>query len=303
VLPDQAERVRLLDRPHGAPLPSYADPQDAAHALAHAARRARWLARPPGEIPQRFPADKGAALARVEAFLFRHPDGGWLDPPACRDLLDHYGIPRAREAWATDEEAAVRQAADLAPAGARVALKGCSPGLLHKRRRGAVHLDLQGPDQVRAAYRETERRLGAHMNGVVVQRMVPQGVDLVAGVVQDEVFGPLVLFGLGGTAADVLADDAARLAPLTDVDARELLRSPRCAPLLTGETGEEPLDTAALEEILLRLSQLVDDVPELAEVELNPLVTRPEGATVVDCRMRLAPLRPVASRRRPGQER
>lgn len=292
VLPDQAERVRLLDRPHGAPVPSYADPQDAAHALAYAARRARWLAEPPGGIPPRFPVGTAAALARVAAFLFRHPDGGWLDPPTCRDLLDYYGIHRAREEWATDEETAVRQAAGIAPAGTRVALKGYSPGLLHKRRRGAVHLDLEGADQVRTAYRETVRQLGEHMNGAVVQRMVPRGVDLVAGVVQDEVFGPLVLFGLGGTATDVLADDAARLAPLTDVDARELLKSPRCAPLLTGETGDEPLDRTALEEILLRLSQLVEDVPQLVEVELNPLVTRSDGATAVDCRMRLAPLRP-----------
>ena len=295
VLPDQAERVRLLDRPDGAPVPSYADPRDAAHALAHAARRARWLARPAGAVPHRFPVDKAAALARVEGFLFQHPAGGWLDPPTCGDLLDDYGLPRAREAWATDEETAVRHAADLGASGTRLALKGWSPGLLHKRRRGAVHLDLRGTDQVRAAYRETARQLGEHLEGVVVQRMVPRGADLVAGVVQDEVFGPLVLFGLGGTAADVLADDAARLAPLTDVDARELLRSPRCTPLLSGGTGEEPLDGAALQEILLRLSQLVGDVPELAEVELNPLVARPDGAVAVDCRMRLAPLRPVGS--------
>jgi acyl-CoA synthetase (NDP forming)/GNAT superfamily N-acetyltransferase len=291
VLPDQAERVRLLDRPYGAPVPSYADPQDAAHALAYAVRRSRWLARPQGDTPQRFPVGTAASLARVDAFLFRHPDGGWLDPPTSRDLLDYYGIRRAHEAWATDEETAVRQAADLAPAGTRVALKGYSPGLLHKRRRGAVHLDLQGTDQVRAAYREAARQLGEHMDGAVVQRMVPRGVDLVAGAVQDEVFGPLVLFGLGGTATDVLADDAARLAPLTDVDVRELLESPRCAPLLSGEAGDAPLDRAALEDVLLRLSQLVEDIPQLVEVELNPLVARPDGVTVVDCRMRLAPLR------------
>ncbi len=120
-------------------------------------------------------------------------------------------------------------------------------------------------------------------------------MDLVAGVVQDKVFGPLVLFGLGGTAADVLADDAARLAPLTDEDARELLQSPRCAPLLNGETGGEPLDRVGLEKILLRLSQLVEDVPELVEAELNPLLARPDGVAAVDCRMRLAPLRPAGS--------
>jgi acyl-CoA synthetase (NDP forming)/GNAT superfamily N-acetyltransferase len=293
VLPDQAERVRLLDRADGGTVPSYADPQDAAHALAYAAHRSRWLAREPGAFPERYHVDVAAAVARVRDFLFRNPDGGWLDPPACRELLDLYGIPRPPEAWATDEDTAVRQAAGLTQAGTRVALKGYAPGLLHKSRRGAVHLDLEGPEQVRAAYLETARRLGEHMTGVVLQSMVPRGVELVAGVVQDEVFGPLVLFGLGGTATEVLADHAARLAPLTDVDARELLRSPRCAPLLTGEAGEGPLDATALEDVVLRLSQLAEDVPELAEAELNPLMARPEGVTAVDCRIRLAPLRPV----------
>jgi acyl-CoA synthetase (NDP forming)/GNAT superfamily N-acetyltransferase len=292
VLPDQAERVRLLPSADGGALPSYADPQDAARALAYAAERSRWLARPPGTVPERFPVDVDAVRRTVRGFLADHPDGGWLDPPTRTELLVRYGIPRAAEAWTTSEEGAVREAAALGPPGTRLALKGYAPGVLHKSRVGAVHLDLSSPDEVREAYRRTAERLGTQMTGVVLQRMVPRGVELVAGVVQDEVFGPLVLFGLGGTATDVLADHAARLAPLTDTDIGELLDAPRCAALLTGEAEGEPVDRKALEQVVTRLSQLADDVPELAEAELNPMVARPDGVTAVDCRIRLVPARP-----------
>ena len=291
VLPEQGERVRLLARPNGGTLPAYADPQDAARALAYAAERSRWLARPPGTVPERHPVDAEGVRRTVRAFLDEHPDGGWLDPPACGELLLRYGIPRAPETWATDEEGAVREAAALGPPGTRLALKGYAPGVLHKSRVGAVHLDLNGDDDVREAYRRTAGRLGAQMTGVILQRMVPRGVELVAGVLQDEVFGPLVLFGLGGTATDVLADHAARLAPLTDTDVAELLAAPRCAALLSGGEEGEPVDRRALQDVVTRLSQLADDVPELVEAELNPLVARPDGVTAVDCRIRLVPPR------------
>ncbi len=297
VLPDQAERVRLLDCADGQILPSYADPQDAAQALAYAADRARWLARSPGTFPERLPVDVDAVRRTVRAFLTEHPDGGWLDPPARGELLDLFGIPRAPEAWSTGEDTAVRAAAALGPPGTRVALKGQAPGLLHKSRVGAVHLDLNGPEEVREAYRSTTRHLGPRMTGAVLQPMVARGVELVAGVVQDEVFGPLVLFGLGGTATDVLADHAARLAPLTDTDVDDLLDAPRCAALLSGEVEGGPVDRGALEQVVLRLSQLADEVPELAEAELNPLVARPDGVTAVDGRIKLVP----AYSPRPGE--
>jgi acyl-CoA synthetase (NDP forming) len=291
VLPDQAERVRLLPCAQGGTLPSYADPQDAARALSYAAERSRWLARPAGSPPERYPVDLEAVRRTVRAFLWAHPDGGWLDPPARTELLFLYGIPRAMEMWVTSEEEALREAATFGPSGTRLALKGYAPGVLHKSRVGAVHLDLSGPNEVREAYRKSAKRLGAQMTGAILQRMVPRGVELVAGVLQDAVFGPLVLFGLGGTATDVLADHAARLAPLTDTDVAELLDAPRCAALLSGEAEGEPVDRRALEQVVTRLSQLADDVPELAEAELNPLVARPDGVTAVDARIRLAPLR------------
>jgi acyl-CoA synthetase (NDP forming) len=117
-------------------------------------------------------------------------------------------------------------------------------------------------------------------------------IEVTVGVVQEPVFGPLVVFGLGGVATDVLADRAARLAPLTDADADELIRSVRSAPLLLGYRGSPPADLTALQDLLLRVSRLADDLPELAELDLNPVIARPDGAAAVDARIRLAPAEP-----------
>ncbi|PJE95120.1 GNAT family N-acetyltransferase [Streptomyces carminius] len=312
VLPDQGERVRLLPtgHPDGSALPVYADPQDAARALARAVERTRWLGRPSGTVPEidgltgtAHAAARDAARALVAGFLAEHPGGGWLDPRHCARLLDLYGVLRLPQIWAGNEDAAVAAAAALSAAGGpegpdgsegpdgRVALKAHWPGLVHKSDQGAVVLDLAGEHRVRAAWRELTARLGDVMTGAVVQPMARRGTELVAGVVQDEVFGPLVLFGLGGTATDVLADHAARLAPLTDRDVRDLLTAPRCAPLLFGHRGGPPADLDGLEQTLLRLSTMACDLPELAEAEINPLLARPDGVTAVDARVRLLPRR------------
>lgn len=167
-------------------------------------------------------------------------------------------------------------ARDLTGGHGRVAVKAYWPGLLHKSERGAVLLDIEGPSDVREAYRELAARFAGTMTGVVVQPMVGRGTELVAGVVQDEVFGPLVLFGLGGTATEVLADHGARLAPLTDRDVHELITSRRCAPLL-----------------LRRPAEMACDLPQLAEADLNPVVARHDGVIAVDVRIRLTPRHPV----------
>jgi acyl-CoA synthetase (NDP forming)/GNAT superfamily N-acetyltransferase len=288
VLLDQAESVRLLRSGTGA-LPAYADPQAAARALAHAAERSRWLARPPGTVPELPDVSTAEARALVDGFLAEHPEGGWLDPRTCAKLLDHYGIPQLPWAWAEDEQAAVDAAARLAGPDGRVVLKAYWPGLLHKTDQGAVLLDLDGEKQVRAAHRDLVARFGEVMTGVLVQPMATRGTELVAGVVQDEVFGPLVLFGLGGTATELLADHAARLAPLTDRDVHDLITAPRCAPLLFGYRGGGPVDLEGLEQLLLRLSRLACDLPQLAEADLNPVVARPDAITALDVRIRVLP--------------
>lgn len=270
-------------------MPAYSDPRAAAQALAHAATRARRLARPQGTVPVLKGTDPAAARALVEAFLAEHPDGGWLDPRACGELLDCYGIVRVPQAWAEHEQAAVDAAARLAAPGGRVVLKAHWPGLVHKSEHGAVLLDLQGEEQIRAGYRELTRRFGEVLTGMLVQPMAARGTELFAGVVQDEVFGPLVLFGLGGTATEVLADHSARLAPLTDLDVHDLITAPRCAPLLFGHRGGAAIDLEGLEQLLLRLSAMASDLPQLAGADLNPVVARPDGVEALDIRVRVLP--------------
>ncbi|MBJ3812655.1 GNAT family N-acetyltransferase [Streptomyces flavofungini] len=293
VLLDQDLPVRLLPAEEGT-VPAYADPQAAARALAHAAARARWLAQPTGTVPDLDGVDPARAHAAVEAYLDRHPEGGWLGPRECAELLDAYGIRQLPWAWAETEDDAVLAAERLKGPDGLVVLKAHWPGLLHKSQEHALHLDLRGDAQVRAAYRDFEVRFGHLMTGVVVQPLAPRGVELFAGVVQDEIFGPLVLFGHGGTATEVLADHAARLAPLTDHDVHALITSPRCAPLLFGSGGGGgggPVDLEGIEQLLLRLSQLASDLPQLAEADLNPVLARPERITALDVRVRILPRR------------
>lgn len=287
----QPEQVRLLPRTQGGAVPAYADAASAARALAHAAERARWLARPPGARPVLDGVDPVRARAVVDGFLADRPEGGWLDPRGCAELLDCYGIRQLPWAWAENEDDTAEAAVRLAGPDGRVALKAYWPGLVHKSEQGAVLLDLQGESQVRTACRDLAARFAGTMTGVLVQPMAGRGTELFAGATADDVFGPLVLFGLGGTATEVLADHAARLAPLTDRDVHELITTPRCAPLLFGHRGAGPVDLAGLEQQLLRLSAMVHDLPQLTEADLNPLLARPDGVAAVDVRIRVLPRR------------
>jgi acyl-CoA synthetase (NDP forming)/ribosomal protein S18 acetylase RimI-like enzyme len=286
---EQDVPVTLLPVPDGEAVPSYAEARAAAGALAHAARRAAWLARPAGTVPEPEGVDRARAHRVAEDFLATHPDGGWLDPRACADLLACYGIPQQPWEWAESEDEAVLAAERLrGPTGA-VVLKAHWPGLVHKSLQHAVHLDLRDETQVRAAFQDLRARFEGLMTGVVVQPLAARGTELFAGVVQDGVFGPLVVFGLGGTATEVLADHAACLAPLTDHDVHDLITAPRCAPLLFGALGGGPVDLPGLEQVLHRTSRMATDLPQLAEADFNPVLARPGGVTVLDARIRLLP--------------
>ncbi|MFC8513232.1 GNAT family N-acetyltransferase [Streptomyces sp. NPDC057257] len=288
---EQALPVELLPA-DGGTVPSYSEPQAAARALAHAVERSAWLARPAGTVPALEGVETERAHAVVERYLDRNLDGGWLDPRSCAELLDCYGIPQLSWAWAETEDDAVLAADRLRGADGRVVMKGYWPGLLHKSAEHAVHLDLRGDSQVRAAFRDLETRFAGLLTGVVLQPLADRGTELFAGVVQDQVFGPLVLFGLGGTATEILADHAARLAPLTDHDVHDLITAPRCAPLLFGADGARPVDLEGLEQLLLRLSRMASDLPQLAEADFNPVLATPGGVSVLDARVRLLPRRP-----------
>jgi hypothetical protein len=167
----------------------------------------------------------------------------------------------------------------------RVVLKGYRPEAPPTPRLDAVRVDLKGEDEVRAAFRELSGSLPDDPADVVVQPMAPRGAHLVAGVVQDGVFGPLVLLGPGGSTSEVLADRAARLAPLTTADVQDLLAAPGCAPLAAGDGA------AGAGALLERLSAMACDLPQLAEADLNPVLVRPDGVLALDVRARVEPVR------------
>ena len=230
------------------------------------------------------------ARALITAFLAGCPEGGWLPAAAVAELLGCYQIPLVESRLAHDEDAAAAAAAEL---GGRVVLKAQAEGLVHKTDAGAIRLDLHGEAETRAAYRELAAAFGARLTGVLVQPMLAGGTEVLIGTVSEPVFGPLVVFGLGGVATEVLGDHAVRLTPLTDTDASALIGSVRAAPLLLGHRGHPPADTQALAGILLRVSQLADDLPAVTELDLNPVIAQPAGACAVDARIRITPAQPT----------
>jgi acyl-CoA synthetase (NDP forming)/RimJ/RimL family protein N-acetyltransferase len=287
---DQAESVRLLPRPGGdGRIPAYAYPEAAAAALARVARYGAWRTEPRGQVPS-FPDVRAAdARALVTEFLHREPSGGWLPADKTADLLRCYGIWLVELSTAGSEEEAVRAAEAVS---GPVVLKAEVPGLVHKTDAGAVELDLHTAAEVRAAYRRLAARFGSRLSRVLVQPMITAGTEVIVGVTDDHMFGPLVVFGLGGTATEVLADHAARLTPLTDTGADALIRSVRAAPLLLGHRGSPAADLETLRGLLLRVSRLADDLPEVTDLDLNPVIAKPTGVFAVDARIKVAPCLP-----------
>lgn len=267
-------------------IPSFSFPEAAAAALGRAVEYAAWRHRPEGRVPVLGGIDRERAEALVAERLDSHPDGVWLDPDVAATLLGCFGIPVAPTRWVASEDGAVAAAADL---GLPAVLKVGSGAIVHKTDVGGVHLGLESEDDVRVAFRTMSEALGDAMGGAVVQPMLEPGVETIVGVTHDESFGPLVLFGMGGLTAELMRDTALRVMPLTDVDARELVRSLRGSPLLFGYRGRPAVDVASLEDLLLRVGAMVDAVPEIAEMDANPVIVSPSGAVAVDVKVRLAP--------------
>jgi acyl-CoA synthetase (NDP forming) len=201
-------------------------------------------------------------------------------------LVASYGIAVAPAVVVSSPSSAGAAAEQL---GYPVVLKAASGELVHKSDVGGVRLGLTNAVEVASAYAEMEAALGEAMGGGLVQAMVGTGVETIIGVAQDPLFGSLVMFGLGGVATDVLADRAFRLVPLTDRDAAELVCSVKAAPLLTGYRGGPKADLAALEELVLRVGRMALDLPEIVEMDLNPVMASPSGAVAVDVKIRLGP--------------
>jgi acetyl coenzyme A synthetase (ADP forming)-like protein len=251
----------------------FAYPESAARALGRAAGRAAWLRRPQGRVPNLTGIDSSAARRVVPIETER-----WLDPSETRDLLSAYGLPLVAERRVDSVSEAVAAADDF---GYPVVLKTAEAGV-HKTEQGGVALDLRDRDAVRVA----AERIGAPL---LVQPLVAGGVELLVGSVQDPVFGPLIALGPGGTLAELIGDAAFRLTPLTDLDADELVRIGKAGKLLAGFRGAPPAELSAVVDLLLRVSQLAEDFPELAELDLNPVIAGPDGCVIVDARVRIAP--------------
>jgi len=278
-----APGVRVLEE---AGIPCYAFPESAVRTLAGMARLASLRAGP--AVPPARTVDP----ARSRAWLagLGPAAGRQLGMPELAPLLDAYGIPRpaARVAESAADAAAVAE-----EIGFPVALKIVSPDITHKTEVGGVVLGLRDAGAVREAALTMLRRLASErpeavIRGLLVEAMASAGKELLLGGVRDDQFGPLVMVGLGGIYVEVFADTAARLAPVSSGEARVMLDELRMAPLLRGTRGEPPVDREALAAIVGRFSQLMVDLPEIGEIEINPLTVGADGAAAVDARARLS---------------
>ncbi|PZF96496.1 bifunctional acetate--CoA ligase family protein/GNAT family N-acetyltransferase [Micromonospora deserti] len=264
-------------------VPAYPSVEEAVRAVGWVAAYAEWLRRPAGTVPELPGVDRGAAQAALRA-----------DPSDSAGLLAAYGVDVVESVPVGSADEATEAAGRL---GFPVALKAAAPGLRHRLDLGAVRLDLADAAAVRRAYAEMSAVFGAD---VLVQPMVPPGVACVVEVVEDPAFGPVVGFGLGGVATELLGDRAWRAVPLTDLDAAELVDEPRAAPLLRGHRGAAPVDRAALADLLLRVGRLADEQPRVRSLTLNPVLARPDGISVLHATVRVgsAAARPDTGPRR-----
>jgi acyl-CoA synthetase (NDP forming)/GNAT superfamily N-acetyltransferase len=261
----------VLDDETGMPargsVPSFSTPERAVIALARVAQYARWRRRPVGEVPELADVDEAAARAIVVRVLADSPQGRELSDEEVLALLRAYGLPCLDTERVHSAEEAVAAAERF---GYPVVLKSTAPWLRDRTDLGGVRLDLRDAEAVRAAYAAIPAS-----DPVIVQAMAAPGVATVVEVVDDPSFGALVSFGLAGVATDLLGDRAFRALPLTDLDAAELVRAPRAFPLLNGYRGTEPVDQAGLEDLLLRVARLADDLPEVRQLSLHPVIVGP----------------------------
>ncbi len=281
----------LVGSDGGRSVPTYMFPESAALALSRAVRHGEWRRRDPGTEITPDP-DVGAEVRALidEAMRGIPEDGGWLEPDVVSALLEAVGLRVPRSAVVKSAKAAVETAAEY---GGPVVLKVIAPSALHKSDVGGVALDVQGDKAVRAAYKQVTHAV-SDPEGVLVQEFIEGGHEVLIGMTQDPNFGPLVVFGLGGIYVELLQDVAFRIHPLTDVDAAEMIGEIKGARLLDGYRNQPQGDVEALRGALLAVSGLIGLVPELVEMDLNPVkVLEPGGGVVVvDARMRVKAIEP-----------
>lgn len=263
----------------GLTIPPYLYPESAAYALGHAVRYGQWRNAPAGRVPEFTDICAQAAMPVLEP--------RWLAPNEVRRLLQCYGLPVVEEGFVANSAQARSLAATM---NGPYALKGVSAAVVHKSEARGVRLGLATPADVEQAANEMTAdyaAAGHAIEGFVIQPMVPSGLELLVGVVHDRLFGPVVACAIGGTTTELLKDVSVRITPLNDADAAQMVRALATFPLLDGYRGAERLDVAALEDVLLRVSAMVEAHPEIAEMDLNPVIVLPRGAVIVDARIRV----------------
>lgn len=271
-------------------IPTFSFPEEAVRALGRAAQWSAWRRAPVGEIVEPGGIDREAARSIIDR---DDADGGdgerWLSTAAAMSLLEAYAVPTARhEIVTTPDEAAAAQR----ELGVPVAIKIDAP--IHKTDVGGLAVGVRTSEEAAETVASIRRRLddqelGEHAGAFVVQEMVEGDVEMAVGVNRDPLFGPLVMIGLGGELLELLGDVSVRVTPVTDRDVDTMLDSLRSRQLLSGYRGRPPVDVEALKDLLHRINALVDDVPEIAELDLNPVFVRPDGVVAVDVRIKIAP--------------
>jgi len=285
------ERVVKPTATTGEKLPNLTFPESAARVLSKLAHYAEWRSRPEGIILDFDDIRPQDARGLCEQIL-RERGATWLSGEETRKVLSAFAVPLPPGGICRGEEEAASLARQI---GFPVALKLASRTIVHKTEFGAVRLDLTDDAAVRRAFGEIQNRLKdagrlQEMEGVLVQPMISGGVELMIGVTQDPLFGPLIGFGLGGIYVEILKDVCFRVTPITDRDAAEMVRSIKGYRLLEGYRGHPAADIAAIEDVLLRIARLVEEVPQIAELDLNPIIALPpgRGCQIVDARIRVA---------------
>jgi acyl-CoA synthetase (NDP forming)/GNAT superfamily N-acetyltransferase len=292
-----------LDTSGAAGVAEVPSPERVAAALGHVCRYAEWRRRPllSAAAPEEL-SDQSAISEIVASKLASSPAGGWLELDQAARLLEACGVPVLPTPGAASAEEAAAVAESV---GFPVVLKARSGDLVHKTDVGGVALGLDSREAVRAAYEAMAARLGPQMDGAVIQPTAPWGIEAIAGLASDPDFGPVVMVGLGGVLTDLLGDRAFAVPPLEPGVADAMVASLRAAPLLDGYRGAAKVDRQALVAVLERIAHVAEEVPELVELDLNPILVGPAGALAVDCKARLAPRQPgpgplfPALRRRP----
>lgn len=288
LMPEAAEHMLPVSATER--IPCFSFPEPGAQALGKVAAYAEWRRQSLGSFPE-FPDIDLVRIRDICRQALEKHGHGWLSTEETRTVLLACGLPVAPGGLARTKE----QAAELARAvGFPVAVKLASSQILHKTEIGGVHLNLQSEAEVMNAVDAISARLARDhrleaMEGVLVQPMIAGGTEVLVGVTQDPLFGPLVAFGLGGIHVEILGDVCFRVTPLADQDARAMIAGIRGARLLQGYRGHPPADLPAIEDILLRVSNLVEAVPAIRELDMNPIIASPpgQGCRIVDARIRV----------------